>query len=389
MTDFRLADLVAPRTVDDFLHGTYARAWARYDGMPGRFSGLASWEVVNSLLATQVFETPRFRVVREGVLVPADTYSEPADRTGATPHRRVVVERLLDELRNGASLVCNRVDQVHEPIARLAAVLESELGASVTSTMFASWAPVPGFVEHWDDHDVFVIQLDGRKHWRIYEPTRQGSVYRRREGPPAVEFDLTAGDVLYLPRRWWHSVSAVGEPSLHLTIGIDLEDGIDFLTWLVDRARAHELFRKRLPRKADERQKQEYIAAIRAHWNELIAPEDIVDQFLAHADGTSRGRPLFGLPGLLDEDSVLDSRSARVMLLATRATVIPANDGYILTALGRRWSFPAATKPLIDAILSHSDLTVEQLLELNVGVSAERSARVIFTLLKAGVVALR
>ena len=27
-----------------------------------------------------------------------------------------------------------------------------------------------GFAPHWDDIEAFVIQLEGKKHWRVYEP---------------------------------------------------------------------------------------------------------------------------------------------------------------------------------------------------------------------------
>jgi len=27
-----------------------------------------------------------------------------------------------------------------------------------------------GFAPHWDDIEAFVLQLEGKKHWRVYEP---------------------------------------------------------------------------------------------------------------------------------------------------------------------------------------------------------------------------
>lgn len=255
--------------------------------------------------------------------------------------------------------------------------------------------PVPGFDAHWDSHDVFVIQLEGRKRWKIFELTRKWPLPRdvveniKPESPPVAEFDMTAGDVLYLPHGWWHSVSALEEPSLHLSIGVTPDTGIDFMTWLVDQAKHHELFRRRIPRFADERYQKEYLASVRAYWNELMAPEEILDQFLAYADGASGGRPTFGFPGILNDNSVLDKKGARIVLLVPRATVAHVDSGFILAALGRRWSFPLATKPLIDAVLSLDHITVEEAIKLNVDVSEEQSAQVIFTLLRAGVIALQ
>src|SRR5262249_21807916 len=202
-------------------------------------------ETLNVLLTTLRFEFPRFRLARRGEFIPVEDYTEQVKTITNTSYRKVVVDQLLDELRDAATLIIDRVDQAHGPIRKLAAKLESELRASVFVNMFASWAPVPGFDLHWDDQDVFVIQLEGRKHWQIHEPARQWPLHRdvvdnfKPETLPVAEFDLSTGDVLYLPHGWWHSVSAVEGPSLHLTVGIETDNGIDFMTWLVDRARSH------------------------------------------------------------------------------------------------------------------------------------------------------
>lgn len=395
LTAFRLADLVTPQSVDEFIETTYGKACVCHKGDEIRFQSLADWETLNSLLATQRFESPRFRVVRRGEIVPVENYTEQITRIEGAPYRRIIVDRILDELRNGATLTFDRVDHAHEPIRQLVAVLESELKARVSANILASWMPVPGFDTHWDNQDVFVLQLDGRKHWKIFKPTRQWPLCcdiienPKPETSPVCELDMTPGDVLYLPHGWWHSVSALDEPSLHLAIGVVPDSGIDFLSWLVDQAKSNELFRRRLPRLLDKRQREEYLTSVRASLSELLAPRDILDQFLTRADGTSHSRPQFGLPDILHSNSVLDKKSARIVLLVPRATVTQADDGFILTALGRRWAFPLATKPLIDAVLSLDQVTVGEAIKANAGVSEEQSAQVIFMLLRAGVLVLQ
>ena len=42
-----------------------------------------------------------------------------------------------------------------------------------------------------------------------------------------ADFMLEDGDALYVPRGCWHDVSAVGEESLHLTLGFNPANGID------------------------------------------------------------------------------------------------------------------------------------------------------------------
>ena len=88
-------------------------------------------------------------------------------------------------------------------------------------------ATAQGFAVHHDTHDVFVLQVAGRKRWRVYEPVFELPLKDQRwspelgdPGPPRDEFTLEAGDTLYLPRGWPHEAFAADEESLHLTVGL-------------------------------------------------------------------------------------------------------------------------------------------------------------------------
>jgi ribosomal protein L16 Arg81 hydroxylase len=44
---------------------------------------------------------------------------------------------------------------------------------------------------------------------------------------------LEKGDVLYIPRGWWHQTSTIeGHPTIHLAIGLHASTLSDYLTWL-------------------------------------------------------------------------------------------------------------------------------------------------------------
>ncbi len=97
------------------------------------------------------------------------------------------------------------------------------------------------FGVHWDTHDVMVIQLIGSKRWKVFKPTlplpvyEQSSKHRQSECPSIPVFDgiLEAGDLLYLPRGWWHVVTPFGE-TLHATIGMYAPTILHYLAWLGD-----------------------------------------------------------------------------------------------------------------------------------------------------------
>jgi hypothetical protein len=80
---------------------------------------------------------------------------------------------------------------------------------------------------HYDTHDVFVLQVEGSKHWCLFEsplrlplpnqPYRKGAATSTTQ---TQEFDLNAGDLLYLPRGVIHEAISREETSLHLTVGV-------------------------------------------------------------------------------------------------------------------------------------------------------------------------
>jgi lysine-specific demethylase/histidyl-hydroxylase NO66 len=72
-----------------------------------------------------------------------------------------------------------------------------------------------GFAPHYDDIEAFVLQLEGRKHWKLYKPRSEGEVLPRYSssnfnedeiGSPVLDVVLEPGDMLYFPRGFIHQV---------------------------------------------------------------------------------------------------------------------------------------------------------------------------------------
>jgi 50S ribosomal protein L16 3-hydroxylase len=83
--------------------------------------------------------------------------------------------------------------------------------------LMISWASDGGGVgPHVDSYDVFLLQAQGRRRWRIappgdfsFEPDAPLKILRRFE--PTIEHVLEPGDLLYLPPGWAHDGVALGE----------------------------------------------------------------------------------------------------------------------------------------------------------------------------------
>jgi 50S ribosomal protein L16 3-hydroxylase len=99
---------------------------------------------------------------------------------------------------------------------------------------------------HFDDHEVIVVQLAGRKRWTIAQNTTvvnplhnagralEGEAGRYADGPPPPDLRrgkavaLRPGSVLFLPRGYWHQTIAQ-ERSISLTFGFRTPSWLDLL----------------------------------------------------------------------------------------------------------------------------------------------------------------
>jgi ribosomal protein L16 Arg81 hydroxylase len=131
----------------------------------------------------------------------------------------VDAERLGQLVADGTTAILANVDQWLPPVGRVASALKGALGCETQAHVFATGPNVPGLPPHADGEDNFLIQLEGRKKWSLWP--RQGLQARgfRADllGPPAAQFSLGPGQILYIPIGWIHAGEAGVSGSLHLT----------------------------------------------------------------------------------------------------------------------------------------------------------------------------
>src|SRR4051794_469434 len=171
---FDLAALLAPLNATEFLDRDYGKRFLHVPGRSGKFAALLPWATLNDILEEHRLEPPRLRLTREGQPVPEERYVsfQPNRRRSGSPIPRINAAGLTRELREGATLVLDNVDELHRPVRRLAESLERIFRVRIQVNAYSGWRTSHGFDLHWDDHDVFVLQLAGRKHWKVYGMTR-------------------------------------------------------------------------------------------------------------------------------------------------------------------------------------------------------------------------
>ncbi|MGH8076119.1 MAG: JmjC domain-containing protein [Lysobacter sp.] len=196
------------------------------------------WTLIDKALDLQDCSRERFKVLRQGRIAP-ETYVEEYVDVGLR-RRRIRKDRLYKLLSDGATIVLNRIELVSQPTLDICLQVGRFAGAQATANAYASFGGDAATNVHWDTHDVFVVQMSGKKHWRLYEPTMllpissQTSNERKDDVPAEPAFDrvLEAGDVLYVPRGWWHRVVPVeSTDTLHLAVAVHTPLVLDYLVW--------------------------------------------------------------------------------------------------------------------------------------------------------------
>ncbi|MEV0679553.1 cupin domain-containing protein [Actinosynnema sp. NPDC050436] len=354
MTFPTLADLVAPVEVSQFFAAVQGRTHQRFPGRAGRFADLLPWSEVNRVLRQYPLEHPRLRLAQGGEIVPAHTYTDVVE--SRQPPSRLVPAAFAEKMRGGATLVMDSVHELFDRVGELTSALEHELRERVRANLYAGWGKTHGFDVHWDDHDVLIVQVSGRKRWRLHGATRVAPLRRDVELPtpptsePLDDFVLEDGDVLYVPRGHWHDVSALGEESLHLTIGFNRATGVDLVAWLADRLRADEAFRVDLPRFAPEAEQRAHTELLKARVAELM-DADVVGRFLADRDAQAPALPHVGLPWTATSDLLPPGDDAEVRVLTPRAVLTPGAETVALEAAGKRLVFAAAALPVLEVLV--------------------------------------
>jgi hypothetical protein len=322
-----LSELLQPDSAETFLASAWGRSYHYVPGWSEKFAPLLPWERLNAVLEEHRLDAPRLRLMLESAAAPASAYLhyETSRRGERIP--RVDPVRLNELLRQGATLAVDDIGEMVAPIAQLVENLQKSFHEPIRVNAYAGWGTSQGFDPHWDAVEVLVLQIAGRKRWILYGVATEYPVgdYVSQGGEPPTEpvWDhiLEEGDLLYVPRGWWHVAIPLGEPTLHLTVAITNRKGLDFLGWLQEELTSRAIFRQDLPRFATVAEQAEHMKRLR---DELFAAWDdhALQRYLFHHDARVARRPRFSLPWSAAPSVLPPSDEAFVQLTVPRPTAL-------------------------------------------------------------------
>ena len=229
-----LLDPLSPSTFEDEFYERRHRGVHRQQ--PNYFESLLTFADLDHVLGTHALRFPDISLVRaDETAIDASRFTGPAGV--AEP---LEVTRLFDE---GATVIFRGLHRRLPQLAALCVALGQRFGSRIQTNIYLTPPESQGFKPHWDTHDVFVMQVSGSKRWSVFEspialPLRGQKCNPDvdRPGRTIDEFDLHAGDFVYLPRGLMHAARSVDTASLHITLGLTAFTWADVLADAVSAA---------------------------------------------------------------------------------------------------------------------------------------------------------
>jgi ribosomal protein L16 Arg81 hydroxylase len=343
-----LARCVEPIDAAEFLADYWEqRPLAVPRGEEGRFDDLLSVADVERLVSSGGLRTPGLRLVKEGGTISEGQYARelswrPKPFTGV-----VDPDRVAEAFADGSTIVLQALHHSWPALARFCRELELELGCGVQANSYYTPRRSQGFAVHHDTHDVFVLQVAGEKHWRVYEPLLELPLKRQRwsaalgkPGPAVLELTMRAGDTLYLPRGWLHDALTSETDSLHITVGVNVHTWVDAFRAALEECEDDVEFRRSVPPDGEPAVDLVERLAERLRGDEV--------RRRARTKFVATRRPI--LEGHLEEVRRLDTIEIGTPL-ERRPTVIADLDGTTLAFEGKQVELPAHAREELEAIV--------------------------------------
>lgn|GEM_PF-1099511 len=272
------ADLVSPVSVDQFFRDYWEKGfWHLRRESSNYYDLILKVGDLDHYLQGQNIPPHFIRVVKSQVEYEPRTWTNLEELRTADTCRVVSVDKLFSIFEAGGTIILNRAHKYISSLTRFAVQLERELKFLVTTNIYLTPPHSQGLFTHFDPHCVMILQISGRKKWRLYHfaemlPTNDVDYLTRQEvvGPPAYECLLEPGDLLYVPRGLVHEADTLDQTSIHITLGLKTKSWFHLIEDLATLAMSDPVFRQALPTGlSSAREQEDFLQTFTQHFHEL------------------------------------------------------------------------------------------------------------------------
>ncbi|MEB2651455.1 cupin domain-containing protein [Pseudomonas siliginis] len=218
---------------NDYALGQLERYWEEQPAriIPregGRFDFFDSFEFFK-ILNSKEMKFPMVRLYQDGVPIDEGEYTFTRRYGGEEFPLTVDPNKVGVFISEGATTIIQSIEQHSSSVAGLCRVYEESLFCPVQANAFYTPCEKQSVAAHYDSSDVFVLQIDGSKDWRLWDFFEKRSNGKRpynqqviddltRKTPPKFTFRLNPGEILYLPRGLIHQAQTTENDSLHISM---------------------------------------------------------------------------------------------------------------------------------------------------------------------------
>lgn len=355
-----LAWLLAPNALDVFLTENWEReplVLSRKD--PEYYRELLTFDDVNDFMSRNDIRYPYLRLVKNGKELPLIDYADDFVYGNNIFPGLLDNDKIFHHYAQGATLSFQIFQKCMEELSRFCNALEARLRFQTQVNIFVTPPDSKGFTAHYDDHSFFIFQIAGKKHWKLYGNPVELPIQEFRSSAVTPELEesreitLVAGDLLYLPRGFYHEAYTSNETSVHITLGVFPFTWVQVLQRLLDQAKQDVNFRRApgdflIPGVAPTVLQEQFEALLKKLGSAEVEPlfQSLFEQTASKqiVDGRDRLQDLSRL-GSLNEGSWIFKRPVLWTLHADAG-------GARLTFYDKTIRFPATVETTLSEILS-------------------------------------
>ncbi|MEZ4736552.1 MAG: cupin domain-containing protein [Caldilineaceae bacterium] len=370
-TTMDFAKVLAPVTVEDFLLDYWEQQplVVRRDA-PTYYHDLLTMADVDYALTNMALRFPDFRVIKYDENIEPESYIKTVESRMEPITDVIDIDQVMNLYGEGATIILHAMQRYWQPLAAFCAGLSKSFSAHTKANVYLTPPHTQGYTTHWDNHDVMVLQLAGRKQWRIYGspeelPDEEERYFTDKQlGAPLYDLVLEAGDFIYIPRGFIHEAFTEDDTSLHITVTLDYLQWRHLLQELLAISDRERLLREALP--AGFAATEDLPAEAEIHFDRLLAimQQKLPQAFANLAEAFVSSRQPFRDRGLLDMNNVEQIDLATIVQVRPNAfwrLKVDAETATLVTTANKQLSLPAFTEDSLRFALTATPFAVGDL----------------------------
>jgi len=271
------------------------------------------------------------------------------------------IQKALFYFNRGNTIIIKNIENFNPWLKGICFNLIEELGnvKRIFVNLYLTPENSQGFFHHFDNEDVFILQVSGKKEWSLYDSPiplpLEDQVFSMTATKPnkrrLKKYLLKQGEILYIPRGVIHEAKAQTNISCHLTISIVPFTWNDLmLEYQKELGRSKVSLRSAIPPKLSAMSAVKYLKVINKLQDKIL--KKVVSQFKSNYNNQVLYQ--FDMSGILSDRKILSNDKISITLNSKlykgsilRRNVIELEVGFITIYL------PVQALSIVEYILKH------------------------------------